>query len=303
MNRETFKIIFTYLLLCFIWGSTWLAIRISLESFTPFLSGGLRFIIASIAIFVVMRLRGITLQKDKLSVKLYLQMGFLSFVIPFGLVYWAEQFVPSGLASVLFGVYPFFVAIFSYFMIPNEKIGIGKTIGMILGFAGIVIIFSDSFSFTISDYLLGMFAVMLSGIMQAYIAVTLKKYGKHLNPLSMNFIPMLIAGIAGTLIGLLAEDMSRVSLHEAGIFAVLYLALFGSVVTFTAFYWLMKRINVVILSLIAFITPIVALILGWIFYNEVLTTQHLIGSSMVLIGLLIANLYGIAFQKVKEIKI
>lgn len=303
MNRETFKIIFTYLLLCFIWGSTWLAIRISLESFTPFLSGGLRFIIASIAIFIVMRLRGITLQKDKLSVKLYLQMGFLSFVIPFGLVYWAEQFVPSGLASVLFGVYPFFVAIFSYFMIPNEKIGIGKTIGMILGFAGIVVIFSDSFSFTISDYLLGMFAVMLSGIMQAYIAVILKKYGKHLNPLSMNFIPMLIAGISGTLIGLLAEDMSRVSLHEAGIFAVLYLALFGSVVTFTAFYWLMKRINVVILSLIAFITPIVALILGWIFYNEVLTTQHLIGSSMVLIGLLIANLYGIAFQKAKEIKI
>lgn len=303
MNRETFKIIFTYLLLCFIWGSTWLAIRISLESFTPFLSGGLRFIIASIAIFILMRLRGITLQKDKLSVKLYLQMGFLSFVIPFGLVYWAEQFVPSGLASVLFGVYPFFVAIFSYFMIPNEKIGIGKTIGMILGFAGIVVIFSDSFSLTISDYLLGMFAVMLSGIMQAYIAVTLKKYGKHLNPLSMNFIPMLIAGIAGTLIGLLAEDMSRVSLHEAGIFAVLYLALFGSVVTFTAFYWLMKRINVVILSLIAFITPIVALILGWIFYNEVLTTQHRIGSAMVLIGLLIANLYGIAFQKAKEIKI
>ncbi|MFN3872231.1 MAG: DMT family transporter [Ignavibacterium sp.] len=303
MTKETFRIIFTYLLLCFIWGSTWLAIRISLESFTPFLSGGLRFLIASIAIFIVMRLKGITLQKDKLSVKLYLQMGFLSFVIPFGFVYWAEQFVPSGLASVLFGVYPFFVAIFSYFMIPNEKIGIGKTVGMILGFTGIVIIFSDSFSFTISDYLLGMIAVMLSGVMQAYIAVTLKKYGKHLNPLSMNFIPMMIAGISGTLIGLFAEDMSRVSLHEAGIFAVLYLALFGSVVTFTAFYWLMKRINVVILSLIAFITPIVALILGWIFYNEILTTQHLVGSAFVLIGLLIANLYGIAFQKVKELKI
>lgn len=303
MSRETFKIFFTYLLLCFIWGSTWLAIRISLESFTPFLSGGLRFLIASIAIFIVMRLKGITLQKDKLSLKLYLQMGFLSFVIPFGLVYWAEQFVPSGLASVLFGVYPFFVAIFSYFMIPNEKIGIGKTVGMILGFTGIVIIFSDSFSFTISDYLLGMIAVMLSGVMQAYIAVTLKKYGKHLNPLSMNFIPMLIAGITGTLFGLFAEDMSRVSLHEAGIFAVLYLSLFGSVVTFTAFYWLMKRINVVILSLIAFITPIVALILGWIFYNEILTTQHLVGSAFVLTGLLIANLYGIAFQKVKELKI
>uniref|UniRef100_A0A832LIZ4 Multidrug DMT transporter permease n=1 Tax=Ignavibacterium album TaxID=591197 RepID=A0A832LIZ4_9BACT len=303
MTKESLKIFFAYILLCFIWGSTWLAIRISLESFTPFLSGGLRFIIASIAIFIIMRLKGIALQKDKLSIKLYFQMGFLSFVIPFGLVYWAEQFVPSGLASVLFGVYPFFVAIFSFFMIPNEKIGIGKTVGMILGFLGIIIIFSDSFSFTLSDYLLGMFAVMLSGIMQAYIAVTLKKHGKHLNPLSMNFIPMLIAGIAGTLIGLFAEDMSRVSFEENGILAVLYLAIFGSVVTFTSFYWLMKRINVVILSLIAFITPIVALLLGWIFYNEVFTTHHLVGSALVLIGLLIANLYGIVFQKVKEVKV
>jgi drug/metabolite transporter (DMT)-like permease len=303
MTKESLKIFFAYVLLCFIWGSTWLAIRISLESFTPFLSGGLRFLIASIAIFMIMRLKGIALQKDKLSIKLYFQMGFLSFVIPFGLVYWAEQFVPSGLASVLFGVYPFFVAIFSFFMIPNEKIGIGKTVGMILGFLGIIIIFSDSFSFTLSDYLLGMFAVMLSGIMQAYIAVTLKKDGKHLNPLSMNFIPMLIAGIAGTLIGLFAEDMSRVTFEENGILAVLYLAIFGSVVTFTSFYWLMKRINVVILSLIAFITPIVALLLGWIFYNEVFTTHHLVGSALVLIGLLIANLYGIVFQKVKEVKV
>lgn len=303
MSKETFKIIFTYALLCFIWGSTWLAIRISLESFTPFLSGGLRFLIASLAIFIIMRLKGITLQKDKLSVKLYLQMGFLSFVIPFGLVYWAEQFVPSGLASVLFGVYPFFVAIFSYFMIPNEKIEIGKTIGMVLGFIGIIIIFSDSLSFTISDYLLGMFAVMLSGIMQAFIAVTLKKHGKHLNPLSMNFIPMLIAGIAGTLIGLIAENMSRISFREDGILAVLYLAIFGSVVTFTSFYWLMKKINVVILSLIAFITPIVALILGWVFYNEVLATHHIIGSALVLVGLLIANLYGVLQQKVKEVKV
>ncbi|WP_337872016.1 EamA family transporter [Ignavibacterium sp.] len=303
MSRETFKILFTYALLCFIWGSTWLAIRISLESFTPFLSGGLRFLIASVAIFIIMRLKGITLQKDRLSVKLYIQMGFLSFVIPFGLVYWAEQFVPSGLASVLFGVYPFFVAIFSYLMIPVEKIGIGKTVGMVLGFIGIIIIFSDSFSFTISDYLLGMFAVMLSGIMQAFIAVTLKKHGRHLNPLSMNFIPMLIAGIAGTLIGLIAENMSRVSFREDGILAVLYLAIFGSVVTFTSFYWLMKKINVVILSLIAFITPIVALILGWVFYNEVLTANHLLGSALVLIGLLIANLYGVLRQKVKEVKV
>jgi drug/metabolite transporter (DMT)-like permease len=129
------------------------------------------------------------------------------------------------------------------------------------------------------------------------MAVTLKKFGKHLNPLSMNFIPMLIAGITGLAVGLLTEDLSKIKIDETGIVAVLYLSFFGSVVTFTSFYWLMKKINVVLLSLIAFITPIVALILGWIIYNETLTTQHIIGSIMVLGGLLFANLESLFKQK------
>lgn len=297
MKTFSLKIIFTYILLCFIWGSTWLAIRISLESFTPFLSGGLRFLIASFAIFLLMKSRNIKLQTDKLSIRLYLLMGFLSFVIPFGLVYWAEQFVPSGLASVLFAVYPFFVAIFSYFMIPNEEIGKFKIIGMLLGFSGIIIIFSDTFSLKISDYLLGMLAVVLSGIMQAFIAVTLKKHGKHLNPLSMNFIPMFIGGVFGILIGVSFEDISKINFRMDAIIAVFYLAIFGSVITFTAFYWLMKRINVIILSLIAFITPIVALILGWLFYAETFTERHLLGSSFVLIGILVANVFGTRYHR------
>jgi drug/metabolite transporter (DMT)-like permease len=113
--KETpaYKIIITYAVLCFVWGSTWLAIKISLESFPPFLSAGLRFFVASFTIYSLMRIRGTELQTDKDSIRLYFMMGFFSFVIPFGLVYWAEQFVDSGLASVLFGVYPFC----SYFLL------------------------------------------------------------------------------------------------------------------------------------------------------------------------------------------
>jgi len=297
MKSTPIKIILVYALLCLIWGSTWLAIRASLESLTPFISGGARFVIASIFIFGLMKIRGVALQTDKESIRLYLLMGFLSFVIPFGLVYWAEQFVPSGLAAVLFGVYPFFVALFSFFRIPEESIGKFKIAGMCLGFIGIVVIFSDSFKSDLSNLFLGMIAVALSGFIQAWIAVTLKKSGKHLNPLSMNFVPMLIAGITGLFVGLLIEDLSNIKIDETGIIAVLYLSFFGSVVTFTSFYWLMKKINVVLLSLIAFITPIVALILGWIFYNETLTTQHIIGSIMVLSGLLFANLEFLFKQK------
>jgi len=290
MKTMSLKIILVYVMLCFIWGSTWLTIRLGLESLTPIFSAGIRFAMASIFIIILMRIRGVRLQLDKLSIKLYLIMGFLSFVIPFGLVYWAEQFVPSGMAAVLFAVFPFFVAIFSYFSISSDSIDKFKIIGIILGFLGIVIIFSDSFGGDITDYLLGMIAIVLSGIMQAAIAVTIKKYGHHLNPLSMNFVPMLIAGIAMIIIGFSIENTSANVYGIDAILSILYLAFFGSVVTFTSYYWLIKRINLVILSLIAFITPIVALFLGFILYDEQLSTRHFIGSMFVLLGVLAANM-------------
>ena len=290
MKVSGLKIISVYAMLCFIWGSTWLTIRIGLESLTPIFSAGIRFSVASIFIIILMKIRGVRMQWDKVSVRLYLIMGFFSFVIPFGLVYWAEQFVPSGMASVLFAVFPFFVAIFSYISIPNESIDRFKVIGIILGFMGIVIIFSKSLGGDITDYLLGMIAIVLSGIMQASIAVTIKKHGHHLNPLSMNFVPMVIAGISMLILGFTFENISSNVYDENAILSILYLAFFGSVVTFTSYYWLIKRINLVILSLIAFLTPIVALFLGFLFYNEQLSTRHFIGSSFVLFGVLAANL-------------
>lgn len=298
MKSTTPRIIFVYLLLCLIWGSTWLGIRVSLESLPPLISSGFRFIVASAGILILMKVRGIVLQKDKIAIKLYLIMGIFSFIIAFGLVYWAEQYVPSGLASVLFGVYPFFVALFSYFMIPEEPIGTYKVVGMILGFFGIIVIFSDSFGTDLSLNLIGMMAVVLSGIVQAATAVIIKKEGKFLNPLSMNFIPMLIAGISLTILGLIFENVNQITLDSKAIISVLYLAIFGSIVTFTSFYWLMKKVNVVILSLIAFITPMVALFLGWLIYNENLTRENIIGAIMVLIGLLIANLQSILKPKI-----
>lgn len=237
-----------------------------------------------------MRFRKVSLQTDKVAVRLYLLMGFFSFVIPFGLVYWAQQFVPSGMAAVLFAVYPFWVVIFSYLRMKDEPIGFYKIFGTVLGFGGIVVIFSDSFQGDLSDYLIGMFAVVLSGTMQAWIAVSIKKFGNHLHHLSMNFVPMLIAGISMTAIAFVIEDISTIKINEHAILSILYLAIFGSVMTFTSLYWLIKHINVIILSLIAFITPVVALILGYFIYGEVLSTRHFTGAALVLTGVIWANL-------------
>jgi drug/metabolite transporter (DMT)-like permease len=301
MFSNSLKILLVYALACLIWGSTWLAIKASLESLTPFLSAGLRFITASTLILLILRITKIEIQKDKLSFRLYILMTFFSFVFPFGLVYWAEQFIPSGLSSVLFAINPFFVLIFSYFLISSEKIGFFKVSGIVLGFSGILIIFSDTFNLDFSSYTLGMIAIVVSACFQALNSVFIKKYGKHLHPVSMNFIPMLFGGIILSLAGFFLEDMGRIKFDSTALFAVLYLAVFGSIITFTSFYWLLKRISVVILSLISFITPVIALFLGWVFFSEQLSFNELIGSLLVLIGLLWANFGNfIKFNKMRR---
>lgn len=293
MKNEKLRVVFIYLLLCFIWGSTWIVIRAGLESLTPLISVGYRFTLASLFVFSLMKYKSLKLQTNKTSIMIYFFMAFFSYVFPFSLVYWAESpqaGVPSGLSAVLFGVYPFFVALFSYLFIPNESVGISKITGMIVGFSGIIIIFSDNLIGDISVHLLGMSAVVLSAMIQATVLVVVKKYGQHLNPLSMNFIPMLSAGVILIIAGFSIEDSSQLKYDSAAVLSVLYLAFFGSTVTFSSYYWLLKRVNVIILSLIAFITPVVALFLGWIFYDEHLTSNHFWGTILVLSGLLIANL-------------
>ncbi|MFH0736492.1 MAG: EamA family transporter [bacterium] len=293
MISDKLKIFLGYLLICLLWGSTWLVIKMGLESITPFLSAGLRFCTAALFFFIIIRIKNIKVATDTFSLKLYFAMGFFSFVIPFGLVYWAEDFIPSGLASILFAAYPFFVIIFTKIFFQEEEVNKYKIFGSVLGFIGIVVIFSDGLKLDFGKELLGYIAVIISALMQGMVAVVIKKHGKKLNPVSMNLVPVFIAGIVLTILGLLVEDRSKLVFDFNAYFSIIYLALFGTIATFSTYYWLMKKISVVLLSLSAFITPIVAVLLGWLILDEILTARELFGSSLVLIGILFANLKGL----------
>lgn len=291
--NESIKIVLGYIVITLLWGSTWLAIRVGLDSLTPMFAVGVRFFLASIFVYLVMKISKVKLQTDSLSIKLYLFLAFFSFIIPFSLVYWAEQFVPSGLTSVIFAVFPFFVILFSWLLLPDGSIGIYKSIGVLAGFFGIAIIFWDDISFDLSEYSLGMIAILLSATIQGLVAVIMKKHGGKLNPLSMNFIPLLVTGIVLIPIGLLFENRESLVFDSKAVYSILYLAFFGTVVTFTTYFWLLQRMNVVILSLSSFLTPIIALILGVVFLSERFTANHILGSSLVLIGILFANFRGL----------
>ncbi|MBU1113927.1 MAG: DMT family transporter [Bacteroidetes bacterium] len=304
MKSESLKIGLGYILITLLWGSTWLAIRIGLDSLTPMFAVGTRFFIASFFVLIVMKISKVELQTDPLSIKLYLFLAFFSFIIPFTLVYWGEQFVPSGLTSIIFAVFPFFVILFSWLLIPNEHVGIYKLIGVLIGFIGIIIIFWKDMSLDLSENSLGMIAILVSAIIQGLVAVVIKKHGNKLNPLSMNYVPLLISGIVLIPVGLIFEDSSSLVFDSKAISSILYLAFFGTVITFTTYYWLMQKINVVILSLSTFITPIIALILGVVFLSEKFDTNHIWGSSLVLMGILFANFRGLFnYYKAKEKRI
>lgn len=293
MITEKFKISAGYVLICLIWGSTWLAIRLGLGSLTPLISAGLRFFLASLFVYGMMRIKNISLQTDRLSIKLYAVLSLFSFVIPFGLVYWAEQYIPSGLASIVFAVMPFFVIIYSMIAFKKDSVTFNQIFGSILGFSGIVIIFSENLSLDLSQQLLGILAVLISSSMQGAIGVTIKKYGQHLNPLSMNFLPLFFAGIILIIISILFENSSGWIFDFNAFASIIFLAFFGTLVTFTAYYWLLQRMNVVMLSLSSFITPIIAVILGWLIMDENFSFQTLAGSALVLIGILFANFRGL----------
>ncbi len=287
--NDNLKIILLYILICLIWGTTWLVTRLGLNSLTPIFSAGVRFIVATITILLFMKFQSIKLHTDKSSIILYILMGLFAYAVPFSLIYLGQMYVASGLAAVIFAIYPFFVALFNKIFIPSERIGLIKIIAMILGFIGIVIIFLDEIGIYNNSFF-GMFVILIAASMQAALAVMIKKYGYHLNPLSINFIPMFIAGILLIITSIFTEDLTNNIFDFNGIFSILYLGIIGSVVTFTAYYWLIKRVNIIILSLTAFITPVIALFVGWILNNEVLKQNQLIGGILVLIGVLVSNI-------------
>ncbi len=289
MNTERIRLWIGFVIVSCVWGSTWLAIKIGLTSAPPLISAGLRFLIASGILYVIIRLRSITIDLSPNAKNLYILLIFLSYSIPFGLVYWAQQFIPSGLSSILFSAFPFYVAIFSHYLLANERLNAFKIVGIVLGICGLVVIFSRDIHWTDQNGFLGMMAIILTTIIQALSLVLVKKYGQPISPFAMNFVGMLFGGLLLLITGLVTESFSGIVWGTAAIGSILYLAVVGSVVVFVTYHWLLKRVEAVYLSLVSFINPIIAVILGSIILHETLAPAVFIGAGFVLIGILVAN--------------
>jgi drug/metabolite transporter (DMT)-like permease len=283
------KIIIGVVGICLIWGSTWSAIKIGLEELPPFLSAGLRFAVATFCIYVLIRIRNIQIPTTMDFYRIAFQIGLGSFIVPFALTYWSQQYVPSSLASVLFAIYPFMVALFSYFRLKNEQVSFPKIMGILFGFFGIFIIFYGDITLGSPLILVAMIALLVSASIQAYVLVSIKKHGTEINTFALTYVGMATGSVVLMLLSLLFERSRSVHFSVSSVGSIFYLGTFGSVITFATYFWLVRHIHPVILSLTSFVTPILAILIGHLFLQEQLPPMAYAGSGFVLIGILIAN--------------
>lgn len=280
-------------IVCLIWGSTWLAIKEGLASVPPFLSAGVRFIIASILLRLVMAQQGERVPTDRKYWMLILETGLLTYSIPFAFMYWGQRLIPSGLSSVLFATYPFFVALAARFRVPGERLPAMRVIGILLGFVGVVSIFSGQLELETGFSPIGMSCIVIGAALQAWALVSVRLKGQDIHPATLTFGGMIIGAAVLSSSSLLLEDYATLVVDERAIVSTLYLAAFGSVITFITYFWLVKHVNPVLLSLTAFVTPFIAVSLGAVVLDEHLGQRVLLGGLLVLAGVLFANVPGL----------
>lgn len=288
MRSERALVLAGFAAISIVWGSTWLAIKIGLESISPVFGVAIRFTLAAVILFAIVRFRGERLSWGRENLPVFLVLGFLSFSFPFVLVYWGEQYIGSGLASILFATYPFVVAVFSHLFLPGEPLSAFKVGGTLLGFAGVVVIFWADLAGGTAGFP-GMAAIVLSTVLQGFSLVSVKRMGKHIAPVQLTLGGMAVSVVVLWTMAFALEDPSALRFDAAGIGSIVYLGTFGSVLTFVVYYWLLKRVEALFLSLTSLITPVLAVVLGAIFLGEVLPGSIYTGAAMVLAGILVAN--------------
>jgi drug/metabolite transporter (DMT)-like permease len=278
-------------LLTLIWGTTWSAITISLRGIPPFTGVALRFAIASVLLIGYARLMGIPLAaSSRRDRRLRLLHGLLSFCISYGVVFWAEQWVPSGLASVLFATFPLLVAVMAHFALPEERMTIPALVGTGLGFAGIAVIFAEDFELLGGSMVALAAGVMLvSPLVSATVSVAVKKWGSGMHPVPFNAMAMLLAtGIMGV-VAAIVERNRPVVFDPGPVAAVLYMAIAGTAITFPLYFWLLEHMKARQVALIGYGTPVVALFIGAAFMAEPMTVRTWVGSAMVVVGVAVAS--------------
>ena len=276
-----------------IWGSTYLGIRVAVESMPPFLMAAARFLVAGALLFTWLKLRGAA-WPTAAQWRINAVIGTFLLLGGNGAVVWAEQYVPSGLTALLIGVGPLFIVLTEWAWPGGTRPGANTLAALLLGFAGVTWLAAPWENTAHGGLHLGGVAAILLGCVCWGIGSIYSRHAKHgADPLLASALQMLGGGAALLLVAVPHGDFAalRLSAIPARAWgAFVYLIAIGSLVGFSTFVWLMKHSTPARVSTYAYVNPIVAVFLGWLLLHEPIGPRTLVASTIIITAVVIITL-------------
>lgn len=294
MQAEThapaWKTLGAFAIIYFVWGSTFLAIRVGVHEFPPFLMAALRFLISGLVLYgwTLARREKQPTGRQWLSISV---IAMLIFVFDYGLLFWAEQRVPSGIAAVMLATIPVFMALAEIVFLRTQRLTLRLSFALIAGLLGVMVLVSSSLHFggaPISR--IGAAALIFAALSWSIASVLTRKLPLPSSKILSSGAQMLAGGVFLTAAaGIKGEfaDFHPATVSVAAWLSLLYLIVFGSIIGFTAYLWLLHRESPTKVGTYAYVNPVVAVLFGYLFAGEELGLRTILGTAFVLIGVIV----------------
>ena len=278
------KVYMLYALMCVLWGFTWMYLKISLAEMPLYTGLSIRFSIAGIIFWIMYFIKGhkVNLTTDLKNV--YLLFTFFNFSLCYYLTYWGAKYVYSNLGAIIWSLLPICVAMMAHFYLPDDRLNKKKAFGMLIGLIGTILLFYERDMLGEGQATFGIIAILLSVVLAAWPNVYLKMQKSSINSYHLNAVGMTLSGVLFLICALIFENNAFIPIDNKNLFAIFFLTIPGTVMTWGIYIWLFNHLPVTQISYTAFYPPIIATVVGWFFLGEALPALAIIGSVLIIAG-------------------
>ena len=286
----TWKILLAFSIIYFVWGSTFLAIRVGVREVPPLILAAIRFSIAGLALYAWISARG-EAQPTAREWRSASLLGLIIFVFDYGLLFWSEQRVPSGVAAVMLATIPVFMALSEIIILRTQRLTIRLVVALLIGIFGVAILMAHSLNLGGAPVdKIGALALIFASISWSIASILSRKIPLPQSKLMSSAAQMLTGGVLLTILAASLGDFH--SFHPAAVsravwFSLLYLIVAGSIIGFTAYVWLLHHESPTKVGTYAYVNPIVAVLVGYFLGGEELTTRTILGSLCILVSVVV----------------